>query len=305
MQSELNQISSNTRQFLRPRLRKYPKLHNFTISLHRFYCNLTGFLHVLPDFYIIGGQKCGTSSLYDYLTKHPSVYSAISKEPSFFDKYYERGNNWYRVCFPLKTQKHFGNSFVRKTFQTGEASVRYLDHPYTPKRLKQLTPNAKLIVLLRNPIDRAFSQYTRVHGTGRDPLSFEDAIKKEKSRTLDDYEKMLYDENYFGDSYFRYSYLERGIYVDKLKRWMEVFPKEQFLILQSEKFFEDPSKVYNQVLKFLNLPKWELDEYKVVNSSKQQKFHLEPNLRTELIEYFRPHNQRLYEFLGIKFDWDE
>ena len=107
MQKQLNNFTQNLRKTLRPILQNHTSIHKSFISTHRAYCELTGFLHVLPDFYIIGGQKCGTGSLYTYLISHPHVQPSISKEPSFFDRYYDRGENWYRVCFPFKIHKLF------------------------------------------------------------------------------------------------------------------------------------------------------------------------------------------------------
>jgi len=305
MQSELNQISFNTIEFLRPRLQKHPKLHNFTISLHRIYCNLTGFLHVLPDFYIIGAAKSGTSSLYDYLVQHPGIQPTFTKEPRFFDKYYDRGFNWYKVNFPFKFHKILVTKFLKKNFLTCDATPRYLDHPHAPQRIKKLTPNAKLIVLLRNPINRAYSNYNMRVNTGAEDLTFEKAIEREKKLGKTEFEKMLKDENYYSRDYYHYSYIDRSLYVNKLKRWMKVFPKEQFLILQSEKFFEDPSKVYNQVLKFLNLPKWDLVKYQKIGTARYKKPKLESNLRKQLVDFFEPYNQELIELVGQKFDWNE
>jgi len=298
-------LTHSTRKFLRPKLASHSKLHKFTIFLHRKYCSLTGFLHVLPDFYIIGAAKCGTSSLYDYLLQHPDVQPAFTKEPRYFDKYYDRGENWYRVCFPFKIHKYFLKTIFRRGFITGEATPRYVDHPHAPKRLKKLTPNAKLIVLLRNPIDRAYSNYNMRAEADTESLSFKDAVKQEKQRTKGEFEKMLKDGNYYSRDYYHYSYLHRSIYVDKLKRWMSIFPKEQFLFIQSEEFFKNPSEVYNKVLQFLELSPHDLKEYKKVGAAKYKKLTINPDLRKQLVEYFRPHNQRLYEFLGTDFHWDE
>ena len=304
MQKQLNRFTYRTRKYLRPKLKNHPTIHRLLISIHRGYCSLTGFLHVLPDFYIIGTQKGGTSSLYEYLLQHPCVQPCISKEPSYFDQYFSRGINWYKVGFPFKFSKFIATKVLRKKFLTGEATVRYLDHPYTPQRIKTITPNAKFIVLLRNPIDRALSHHTRVKDFGRDPLSFEGALAQEESRTKNDLKKMLEDETYFAESYFRYAYLKRGIYVDGLKRWMEVFPKEQLLIIQSEEFFRDPSKIYNQVLKFLGLPLYNLNKYRVVGRVNKNR-KMEPRLRKKLVEYFKPHNERLYLLLSRNFNWED
>ena len=136
-------------------------------------------------------------------------------------------------------------------------------------------------------------------------LSFEDAINSEKERTKGEFERMLKDENYYSKDYFHYSYLDRGIYVTKLKSWMNIFPKEQFLILQSEEFFKEPNKLYNQVLKFLDLPKWQLKEYKKIGAGSYKHSEINLELRKKFIEYFKPYNEQLFEFLGTKFDWDK
>ena len=164
---------------------------------------MTGSYHVLPDFYILGGQKCGTTSMFMYLTKHPAILSPNAKDIRFFDKYFFKGVNWYRVNFPTKSTK----SSLSKNFKrvlTGEATERYLDHPYAADRIKQVTPKAKFIILLRNPITRAFSQHTRVKNNNRESLTFKDAFLNESKRTKEDYNKIFSDPLYYADSYFTY-----------------------------------------------------------------------------------------------------
>ena len=105
MQKKINKITYKYRKLFSKKLLRFNSAHRFFVKLLRIYCSLTGPLHILPDFYIIGTQKGGTSSLYDYLTEHPSIESCYSKEPSYFDRYYERGLNWYKINFPFKIQK--------------------------------------------------------------------------------------------------------------------------------------------------------------------------------------------------------
>jgi hypothetical protein len=113
---------------------------------------------------------------------------------------------------------------------------------------------------------------------------------------------MLASEAYSGFNYRHYSYLARGVYVDQLKHWMTMFPKEQLLILRSEDLRVDPSGVLKQVLKFLDLPAW---EPKVQNNYGQAEYpKMDSGVRARLLEYFQPHNQRLYEFAGRNFGWD-
>ncbi|MGM0884265.1 MAG: sulfotransferase domain-containing protein [Bacillota bacterium] len=246
----------------------------------------------VPDFLIIGAQKCGTTSLYNYLIQHPQIISALNKEVHFFDINFKKGLDWYRSKFPL---------LESKKWITGEASPYYIFHPHTPKRIFQIMPKIKLIVLLRNPVDRAYSHYHHQVRMGTEPLSFREAIKKEESRLKPEIMKMLKDENYQSPPYQYYSYLARGRYVEQLKTWMNLFPTEQFLILKSEDLYSNPAIVFHRVLDFLGLPRYELKQYTKDNSGAYLKLDLQ--LRNELLEYFRPYNRQLYKYLGVDFGW--
>ena len=298
------QSTYKTKEFLRPKLAKHKKFHNFLIKLDRTYSNITGFLHVLPDFYLIGAQKCGTSALYDYLVQHPCIHPCSTKEPRFFDKYFNRGINWYKTCYSYTLKKNIEQKIFHRKFLTGEATERYLEHPHVSKRIKKTTPNAKFIVLLRNPIDRAYSHYNMRYKSKKEKLSFENAIESEKNRTENEFKKMLDDENYYSKDYFHHSYLDRGIYIDKLKRWMEVFPKEQFLIIQSEEFLENSSKIYYNVLDFLKLDKWEPDSFTLYKKRKIIDDKISTDLRKYLLDFFEPHNEELFNLINKKFDWN-
>src|SRR5436189_26280 len=122
----------------------------------------------LPDFLILGAQKAGTTALYAYLRWHPQVTGPSFKEVSFFDRHYARGERWYRAHLP-----------VRRRAVVGEASPSYLFHPLAPERVARMLPEARLIALLRNPVDRAFSHYQHEVALGREQLSFEDALAGE------------------------------------------------------------------------------------------------------------------------------
>ena len=303
MSFQINHDNNLNKFNLKKKLGNNKKILSFSSKLYSAYCNLTGFLHVLPDFYLIGSQKSGTTSLFEYLLQHPSIPSNLSKDIRFFDKYYHKGTNWYRLYFPINTKKFLKQA--PQNFCVGDGTERYLDHPHTAKRIKKLTPNAKLIVLLRNPITRTYSHYNFNVNRGLENRSFENAIEFEKKVISIEFEKMLKNPNYYSNEYFRFSYIDRSIYVNKLKRWMEVFPKEQFLILQSEKFFEDPSKVYNQVLKFLNLPKLDLEKYEQFKKQKHIPPKIEKNTLISLNEIFQPYNKELFSLLGKKYEWEE
>ncbi len=266
------------------------------------YRMLTGQIRLMPDFIIIGAQKGGTTSLYNLLIGHPCIASALVKEVHFFDKNFMKGITWYKAHFPSFLYKYYAKKMHGLNFITGEASPYYIFHPHAPKRISEIVPRVKIIVLLRNPIDRAYSHYHEEVRREREPLSFEDAIKREWERINGEMGKMLEDENYYSFNHQYYSYLSRGIYVDQLKVWMNFFPKEQILILKSEDFYSYPETTLRRVVEFLNLPGWDPKDYRKYNESKYPKMNA--TTRKYLIDYFLPHNQRLYEYLGMDFEWD-
>ena len=304
MQSQIVKLTNSTRRYLRPKLAKYPHLHNLSISIHRKYCSTTGFLHLLPDFYLIGFAKCGTSSLYEYLIQHPSISPAATKEIHFFDRHFGRGINWYKNNFPFKFQRNL-LTLNKKNFLTGEATPRYIEHPFAPNRIKSFTPNAKFIILVRNPVDRAYSHWNMNVRGKVEPLSFEDALNEEENRTKNEYKKMIDDPDYYSRSYYRYSYLERGMYVKKIKNWMKIFPKENFIVIKSEDFFSNPSSSYNQILDFFELHSWELSEYKQHRVGKYKKSKMDYETRKRLLEFYQPYNDELSDLLKADFSWNK
>ena len=275
--------------------------------LQKVYRGITSPIRLLPDFLIIGTQRGGTTSLYRYLKTHPYIGATSNKDIHFFDRRFNKGLSWYRGHFPTRLGKYYSQRVRQQPFVTGEASPSYLFHPHAPGRVAQVLPGARLIVLLRNPVDRAYSQYFHAVKLGHESLSFEEAIEEEEERTARERERILADERYYSHAYKHRSYLTRGIYVEQLRAWMELFGRQQFLILKSEDFYADPAGTFKQVLAFLQLPETE----PVLNKGEYEQFNtntysskMDPALRQRLIEYFRPHNARLYDYLGVDFGWD-
>ena len=282
-------------------LRKHPSLLPIAQSINRIVYNVTGSSHVLPNFLIIGSARSGTTSLYEYLTKHPSIIPGVGKEVYFFDKQFSKGINWYKSFFPTKLNMSRAQNKLQSKCLTGEATPRYLHYPHAPKRIFSMLPNVKLIILLRNPIDRAYSHYQMEVDSGHEKLSFEDAISNEEERITSDMKKMENDENFYSVNFYRKSYLTRGIYVDQLKRWFKYFPREKFLILKSEDLYSNPSNTYQQVLDFLGLSNYELTSFKAHRMRDYSP--ISSQTREKLTKYFEPYNEQLYELLDRNYDW--
>jgi hypothetical protein len=265
------------------------------------YAWLTSRGRVLPDFLIIGTQRGGTTSLYKYLVQHPNLSRALTKELRFFDLNYQRGLPWYRSRFPSRRRREMSERRGAE-LMVGEASPDYLFHPLAAARVAHDLPHAKLIVLLRNPIDRAFSHYWHQFKRGHETLTFDQAVAAEPDRLAGELDRILADPSYVSYERHHHSYLARGIYVDQLAAWMELIPRDRFLIERSEDLFQDPRAVFKRALEFLGLPDHDLTEYETFNAFSSGQMELA--LRARLVEYFRPHNQRLEAMLGRALGWD-
>ena len=260
---------------------------------------ITGPFRVLPDFIIIGSMKCGTTSLYYDICEHPCVSAAAYDEIGFFDSNFHLGLNWYRSMFPTKRQIE-GVRRKEGVAITGEDTPFYFWNPVAAKRIQKLLPNIKLITILRNPIYRAYSEYQDQASNESDFPSFETVIENEMNMKRND-TSLITEEN-FEIFKQKNSNLLKGIYVDQLKIWTRLFPKGQIFTLTTEDLNSDSIGTLELVFQYLNLPK-----YKIKNPQyKKQKKYVSMNTQTRklLIQFFKPHNEELFKFIGKKFDWD-
>lgn len=245
----------------------------------------------LPDFLVIGAQKAGTTALYAYLRWHPGITGPSWKEVSFFDRHWWRGEAWYRGQFPVRTAGRL----------VGEASPSYLFHPLAPERVRALVPDVRLIALLRDPVARAYSHYQHEVALGREPLSFEDALAAEEERTRGEVERIVADPRAFSRAWWDHTYAARGRYAEQLERWLEVFPREQLLVIRSEDLGERPGETYASVLAFLGAAPHELEEYPRVFEREYEP--MRPETRATLAAAFAEPNRRLEELLGRDLGW--
>jgi hypothetical protein len=259
------------------------------------YHTLTAPLRGLPSALILGAQRSGTTSLFNYLVQHPDVLPPLGKEIHYFDLHYGRGNRWYRGRFPYDHR-------LRGGALTLDASPYYLMHPQAPGRAVRLLPDAKLVAVLRNPVERAFSHYQHEVRDGRETLSFSQAIEQEPERLAGEEERLRADPGYYSYNHHRYSYACRGRYIEQLRRWAEHFPRSRFLVLQSERLFREPAEVLGAVQAFLGLRPHRGESYKPFYQGNYNR-EMPPELRRQLVSYFEPYNRELYQWLGEEFDW--
>ncbi|GAB4244142.1 MAG: hypothetical protein Kow0049_33950 [Stanieria sp.] len=242
-----------------------------------------------PDFIIAGAAKGGTSSLYNYLSHHPQILLPHKKELDFFWKNFQKGTDWYLAHFPSITDQ--------PNFITGEATPNYIRFSVVAERIYQSFPGVKLIFLLRNPVERAISWHYHKVNHGQINSNLADAIalelKQLETQNVAELAKAGYrnPDNILG-----------SLYLYQLQPWLELFNREQFLILPSEELYTNPAQVMEKVFKFLGLPNHPIAQYPKVNAGSYQ--NNDSQIKTTLTNYFQVHNQQLEEALGIKFNWD-
>jgi Sulfotransferase domain len=245
----------------------------------------------LPDALIIGAMKSGTSSLHYYLTQHPQVVAPLRKEVHYFDLNFARGEAWYRA--------NFGRAGAGGL--NLDSSPYYLLHPQVPPRAYALLPAAKLIVLLRDPVRRAYSHYWHECDKGREPLSFEDAIAAEAERIELDHGRLANGEIERSAAHQYFSYLARGRYAEQLAAWLRVYPRQSLLVLRFEDLAREPLPVLNRTLGWLGLPAMTSARLEPRNTRKYPPMN--PATAERLREYFAPHNARLESLLGEQMNW--
>ena len=262
--------------------------------LKRGISGITSSSRVLPNFIIIGTVRSGTTSLYYNICEHPSVLPADYDEIGFFDSNFQLGINWYRSMFPTKADM----KKIRRETQyaiTGEDTPFYFWKDEVVERISQTLPNVKLILILRNPVDRAYSNYKLAVRTGNEKFSFDDAIDTEMRFMKDHTIRESIDQ--------RRSYLAKGLYSKQLKLWRNNYSEKDIHILCTEDMRDKPKEELSKIFKFL-----EISEYDIKNPQQQKMYKYEdmnPDIRQKLIEYYRPHNRELFDLMGRKFDWDD
>ncbi len=269
----------------------------------RTFRDITSRWRVYPDFIVIGYQKTGTTFLYKYLSKHPNIMPASKKEIHFFNFSFGSGSNYYKAQFPLKIYKKYLERKFNIPFKTGEASPSYAIHPKAAKRIKELIPNTKLIFILRNPIDRAYSQYHYRKKRGMEELSFEEAIEEDNNRKILLMKQFERDElTIYNRKQIKFPYISISKYIEHLTKWYEVFPKEQILILKTEDFNENSQKELNKVCDFIGISKIEFKKLTKQNVGKYPEMNSET--RIKLSEIYKDYNEALEKFLKIKLEWN-
>lgn len=261
---------------------------------------VTAALRSRPDFVVAGAQRAGTTSLFRALMQHPQVVRpSMHKGVNYFDVNYPKGPRWYAAHFPLRMTARL------RTARAGapcvfEASGYYLYHPLAVERLAADLPDTKVVVMLRDPVERAFSAYKHEVARGFEHESFERAIELEGERIAGEEDRMREDPTYTSFAHRHQSYLHRGHYADQVERLLRHVPRERVHLIESERFFTDPAPVFAGLTDFLGLavhtPR-HFDQYNARPGA------MDAETRGFLREYFGPHDERLAPLLGRVPGW--
>ncbi|HUF37253.1 MAG TPA: sulfotransferase domain-containing protein [Anaerolineales bacterium] len=257
----------------------------------------TASTRALPDFLVIGAMRAGTTTLHDLICRHPRVVPAIGKEIHFFDLNYPKGERWYRAHFPP------AEKLRRIEGITGEASPYYLFHPAAPARAADLVPAAKIVAVLRHPVERAHSHYWHTVRHKAEPLAFDEALDREPDRLAGEEDRILAEAGYTGHAHQHHSYQARSSYAGQLARWLDRYPRERVLVLEQRRFFGAPEAGAGRLFEFLELDPHPVPSPRRFNEAGYPP--MAPETRERLLAHFAPHNARLFDLLGERFDWDD
>ena len=257
----------------------------------------TSSFRLLPDFVIVGAQRAGTTSLYKYLVEHPDVGRVrLGKGVHYFDTNAERSMSWYRSHFPVDPSRI---PFRNRPTHVGEGSPYYMFHPECPRRIHEALPDVKVIAILRDPVERAHSQWVHETARGFETMPFQEALQAEQER-LAGQEALLVEPTGRSFEHQHHSYIARGQYGPQVQRLWEVFGQDRTLVLSATQLFAGPATTYAATLSFLGLTPHEAT-YEVHNARSYAK--LDPATEAYLSEKFGESNEWLVETLGADFDF--
>ena len=264
--------------------------------LKQNYRYITAPFRVLPDFFVIGVVRSGTTSLFHYLNQHPNIVGASYDELGYFDDNYHLGINWYKSLFPTIFTKKRIEKEQGKCLSFDDTPF-YIYNPQVVRRIHENFPNSKMILLLRNPVDRAYSNYNL---SPNRKLTFEETIENEINE-IQNTNLELKDESYLVNDFYE-KILPRGFYAKQLEVWYQIFSKEKILIKSSEDFANNTDEVLNEIFDFLDIKQVKIKD---ITKHNVRKFPpMEQKTRDYLIEFFKPHNESLYKLINEKFDWN-
>jgi hypothetical protein len=252
-----------------------------------------------PSFIIVGAQRAGTTTLYRVLSEHPAVARpTVSKGTGYFDVRYDRGPRWYLGHFPLGWLARRRHGPGATTF---ESSGYYLFHPLAAARIARDLPGVRVVVMVRDPVERAYSAHRHELARGFETEPFEVALDLEDERTSGEVDKILADPSYESFHHRHHSYLARSRYSEQIGRFLDELGPEHVYLVDADVFFADPDAEFQRLRSWLGLPEWQPGEVQQWNA--RPRTPMDPDLRARLERHFEPYDARLAEQMGRTPSW--
>lgn len=261
-----------------------------------------------PDFLIIGTKRGGTTSLWFALAGHPDVAPLFPaaqelKSAHYFDIHYDRGPRWYRSFFATEAQLRARQRRTGRRVITGEASPYYMFHPLAAQRIARDLPAIKLIVSLRDPVERLWSHYNERLAGHTETLGIAAALDAEEDRLAGESERIIAEApSYYSRHHDLSSYLARGRYLEQLAPFLERFGPDQLLILRAEDYYQDPRQELAKVADYLGISAFPADRG-LAHYNRLPRSGIPDEIRRRLVQYYRPHVEELQVALGRDFGW--
>jgi hypothetical protein len=255
-----------------------------------------------PGFLICGAQRCGTTSMYRALSQHPAIMKAVlHKGVHYFDTGYLNGRGWYQAHFPLTLSAHRVAKKQGVEPLTFESAPYYLFHPLAASRIAADLPDVKIIVLLRDPAERAYSAYTHEKARGFETEDFERALELEDSRLEGEEEKIIADPAYSSHSHQHHGYVHRGRYLPQLQRMEKEVGRDRLHVVDCDDFFVNPEPAWGEVIQFLGLRVGAPPEFDQHNA--RPRSPMAPELRLSLRDQFVADDEALADWWGHTPSW--
>lgn len=251
----------------------------------------------LPNFFVVGTQRGGTTSLFIYLLSHELVHGPRrAKGVHYFDTHFDKSVDWYISNFPRQQELRAQEVEHGVTPAVGEGAPYYLFSPVIPARIHSVNPEARIIAVLREPLDRAISHHNHEVKRGFETLSLEDAFEAEESRLAGEVDKLRSDSTYISRPHIHHAYLSRGQYADQVRRYFDLFGRDNVLVLDSAALSEDPEGTVRRATDFLGLPPLTGVDYPRYN--KREYDPVDPGIRERWGSVFDESNDQLRNLLG-------
>lgn len=251
-----------------------------------------------PDFIVVGAQRAGTTTLFRVLSDHPDVVRpTLSKGIGYFDLSYSKGYRWYQAHFPLRSIAMILKKGRAKTF---ESSGYYLFHPLAAERIAQDLPAVKIVVMVRNPVERAYSAHRHEYVRGFETENFETALELEEERLRGEEDRIREDPEIERYNHRHHAYVGRGRYAIQIQRYIDLLGPDQVYIVDADRFFVEIREL-ERLFHWLGLSDWLPTDIQQWNAQKREA--MLPSTRAALEEEFRTDDLNLAKLMGRTPSW--